>query len=72
MRIKGLMKAIIDRLRADGWRIRDGAWPLTRAAEARWDFCLFRAADGVLTLCPMNSPAARALDAIWERRSEHA
>lgn len=67
MRLKGPMKTIVDRLRANGWRVRNGGWPLTRAAEARWDFCLFQTADdGAWTLCPMNIPAAEALDAQCE------
>lgn len=32
------MTTLVKRLRADGWRIRDGGWPSTWAAELRWDF----------------------------------
>ena len=32
------MSEIVRKLRADGWRVRDGDVPMTRAAYARWDF----------------------------------
>jgi hypothetical protein len=49
--MSGMRKLIRD-LRAQGWRIRNGGWPATLAAEARWDFCLTRDSGGILTLFP--------------------
>ena len=37
--VKQTMDENVRKLRAAGWRVRDGGWPAQRAAEARWDFC---------------------------------
>jgi hypothetical protein len=50
------MMQIIRALEAQGFRVRRGDWPKTRAAEARWDFC-----TNPRMLVPMNSRAAAAM-----------
>jgi len=53
------MDKIVAKLRAAGWRVQNGAWPATLAAEARWDFCR---RPGSNALFPMTPEAARATD----------
>jgi hypothetical protein len=39
-RARKMMKGIVPKLEAAGWRVRRGGWPCTLVAEARWDFCV--------------------------------
>jgi hypothetical protein len=32
------LDTLVERLRAEGWRVRCGKWPTTKAAQANWDF----------------------------------
>ena len=50
------MKQIIRALRAEGWRVRNGGWPDTLAAETQWDFCGTKD-----TIFPMTPAAGEAL-----------
>jgi hypothetical protein len=53
--------AIIRRLRAQGWRVRDGGWPATLAAEARYDLCVIRNSEGAVTVFSMTPEAGKAM-----------
>jgi hypothetical protein len=57
---KQAMAAHVRELRAAGWRVRDGGWPATLEAEARWDFCRL----GENTLGVMTAEARRATDVL--------
>jgi hypothetical protein len=57
---KQAMNAHVRKLRAAGWRVRNGGWPATRRAEARWDFCR----PGENMLYPLTPEAGRATDAL--------
>jgi hypothetical protein len=50
----------VRKLRAAGWRVRNGGWPATLKAEARWDFCR----PGENVLYPMTPEAGRVIDAL--------
>ena len=50
----------IRELRAAGWRVRNGGWPTTRKAQARWDFCR----PGENMLCPLTPEAGLVIDAL--------
>jgi hypothetical protein len=38
----------VERLREEGYRVRDGGWPETTADERNWDFC--RVKDYLVTI----------------------
>jgi hypothetical protein len=59
MTAKKMMSRHVRKLRAAGWRVRNGGWPATLKAEARWDFA--RWGD---TLAPMTPEAGRAVDTL--------
>ena len=51
------MRKMVRELEAKGWRVRNGGWPDTLAAEARWDFC--RSKDTLFPMTPAATEAAR-------------
>jgi hypothetical protein len=51
------MRKIVRELEAKGWRVRNGRWPSTLAAERRWDFC--RTKDTLFPMTPAANEAAR-------------
>jgi hypothetical protein len=51
---------LVRKLRAAGWRVRNGGWPTTLKEEARWDFCR----PGENVLYPMTPEAGRVIDAL--------
>jgi hypothetical protein len=58
--MKITMNRLVRALRHDGWRIRDGEWPTTRACQDRWDLVRIRTADSD-TLFPLSPEAGTAL-----------
>jgi hypothetical protein len=54
---KQAMDVHVLKLRAAGWRVRNGGWPSTRAAARRWDFC--RTKDTLFAMTPAANEAAR-------------
>jgi hypothetical protein len=56
--VKQAMDGNVRRLRAAGWRVRNGGWPKTLVEEARWDLC--RPGDNLLI--PMTPAAIKAVD----------
>ena len=61
MEYKCSISSLVRNLRRDGWRVRNGPWPDTLAAEARWDFC-----RGKDWLCPMTEEAQVAMQEVMD------
>jgi hypothetical protein len=57
------MGEIVREFRARGFRVLNGHWPKTLAAEKRWDFCY---AGG--SIFSMNSKATEAMNDLCHRR----
>jgi hypothetical protein len=56
------IRDVVRKLRADGLRVRAGGWPLTLAAERRWDVCY--TSD---TVVGMNDVGQKAVHAAVEK-----